>query len=143
MAERLALPFFDADDFHPASNVEKMANGIPLNDKDRMPWLEALAGKLADWQTKGGAVLACSALKEEYRATLQSRCSEPLRWIILVGSDKLLAERLTSRKGHYFDPSLLRSQLNTLEIPGYGWQIDIDATPEEIVNSILERFHST
>lgn len=139
LSERLAVPFHDADDFHPRSNVEKMASGIPLDEDDRRPWLETLAGKLADWQNAGGAVLACSALKDEYRSTLQSRCSEPLRWIMLVGSEKVLAERLASRTGHYFDPSLLESQLDTLEIPDDGWQIDIEATPEEIVNNIFER----
>lgn len=139
LAERLAMPFFDADDFHPSSNVEKMASGIPLDDDDRRPWLSVLAARLADWQSEGGAVLACSALKESYRAILQSRCREPLQWIFLAGPEKLLAERLAARKGHYFDPALLESQLDTLEIPHYGWQIDIDATPEEIVNNILER----
>jgi 6-phosphogluconate dehydrogenase/gluconokinase len=139
LAERLAVPFFDADDFHPPSNVEKMANGIPLDDSDRMPWLEALAAKLADWQEEGGAVLACSALRESYRETLESRCSESLRWIMLIGPQHVLAERLASRTGHYFDPALLESQLDTLEIPDDGWQIDIEATPEEIVNNILER----
>lgn len=141
LSERLAVPFFDADDFHPRSNVEKMANGIPLDDDDRMPWLEVLAARLAGWEKEGGAVLACSALKESYRAVLESSCSGPVHWIFLTGPEKLFAERLASRKGHYFDPMLLNSQLDTLEIPDYGWQIDIDATTEEIVNNILERLH--
>ena len=139
LAERLAVPFHDADEFHSRSNVEKMASGIPLDDDDRQPWLETLAARLADWQEEDGVVLACSALKETYRAILQSRCSEPLRWIFLTGSEKLLAERLALRKGHYFDPTLLQSQLETLEIPDYGWQIDVDTTPEEIVDNILAR----
>ena len=142
LAERLGVPFFDADDFHPPSNVEKMASGIPLDDGDRMPWLEALAARLADWQQQGGLVLACSALKESYRAVLESSCSVPLQWIFLTGSEKLLAERLAARKGHYFDPALLQSQLETLEIPGYGWQVDIDRSPQEIVEDILERLNS-
>ena len=139
LAERLAVPFHDADEFHSRSSVEKMASGIALDDDDRQPWLETLAAKLADWQQEGGVVLACSALKESYRATLKSRCSEPLQWVFLTGSEKLLAERLGLRKGHYFDPTLLRSQLDTLEIPDYGLAIDIDTTPEEIVDNILER----
>lgn len=142
LAERLAVPFFDADDFHPPSNVEKMANGIPLDDSDRMPWLEALARNLADWQREGGAVLACSALKESYRAVLESRCSDPLQWIFLTGSEKLLAERLALRKAHYFDPALVQSQLETLEIPEYGWKMDIGRSPQEIVEDILERLNS-
>ena len=139
LSERLAVPFFDADDFHPPSNVEKMAGGTPLDDADRGPWLELLAARLAGWEKEGGAVLACSALKESYRAVLESSCSGPIQWIFLTGSEILLAERLASRKGHYFDPMLLKSQLDTLEIPDYGWHVDIDATTEEIVNNILER----
>jgi 6-phosphogluconate dehydrogenase/gluconokinase len=141
LAERLAIPFFDADDFHSPLNVEKMARGIPLDDDDRQPWLETLSGNLADWEAAEGAVLACSTLKESYRVTLRSRCSKPPQWVFLTGSEKLLAERLAARRGHYFDPALLGSQLDTLEIPDYGWQIDVDATPEQIVNNILERLH--
>ena len=141
LAERLGVDFFDADDFHSLSNVEKMTSGIPLDDADRQPWLESLASELAAWEQEGGAVLACSALKESYRATLESRCSEPVCWIFLVGNEKLLAERLSSRKGHYFDPSLLQSQLDMLDVSVQGWQIDIDTSPEEIVGKILERLH--
>lgn len=141
LAQRLAIPYFDADDFHPPSNVEKMAKGIPLDDDDRRPWLEVLAARLSDWEKRNGAVLACSALKESYRATLVSRCSEPPLWIFLTGSEKLLAERLALRKGHYFDPALLKSQFDTLENSDYGWQIDINAAPEKIVNDILKRLY--
>jgi 6-phosphogluconate dehydrogenase/gluconokinase len=139
LAERLAIPFFDADDFHPPSNVEKMANGIPLTDADRLPWLETLAGMLDEWEQRGGAVLACSALKESYRAALASRCRGPVAWVILLGPEDVLAQRLASRKGHYFDRGLLRTQLETLEIPGYGWQIDIERPVQDILKEILER----
>lgn len=139
LAECLGVRFYDADDFHSLSNVEKMTSGIPLDDADRQPWLESLASELAAWEQEGGAVLACSALKESYRTTLESRCSQPVRWIFLVGNEKLLAKRLSSRKGHYFDPSLLQSQLDMLEMPDHGWRIDIDTSRAEIVNNILER----
>ena len=139
VSAELGVPFFDADDFHPAANVEKMANGIPLDDEDRRPWLEALAEKLADWEKEGGAVLACSALKESYRAMLESRCDESAHWVFLSGTEELLAERLASRKGHFFDRKLLGSQLETLEIPDDGWRMDIESSPREIVNIILER----
>jgi 6-phosphogluconate dehydrogenase/gluconokinase len=141
VAERLDLPFYDADDFHPPSNVEKMASGIPLDDADRQPWLEKLASKMADWQLRGGAILACSALKESYRATLESRCSGPVGWVILLGSEELLARRLASRKGHFFDRELLRTQLDALEVPGYGWQMDIERSPREILQEIFERLN--
>lgn len=139
LAEALGAPFFDADDFHPVSNVEKMSNGISLNDEDRKPWLETLARKLSEWEEGGGAVLACSALKESYRVTLQSQCSGPLRWLVLNASEELLADRLASRKGHFFDQKLLSSQLEAFEKPDYGWTIDVTAPPEEIVLSVLKR----
>lgn len=142
LSEALGLPFFDADEFHPSSNIEKMASGIPLDDEDRMPWLEKLAGELPGWEKQGGAVLACSALKETYRGILASHCNESIRWVFLVGSEDLLAKRLAARKGHFYDPGLLASQLAALELPLYGWRIDIDSSKREIVNNILERLHS-
>lgn len=142
LSEELGVPFFDADDFHSASNVKRMASGRPLNDAERQPWLETLANNLSDWQEEGGAVLACSALKESYRATLASRCGEDIRWIFLTGSEAMLAKRLASRKGHFFDSNLLGSQIEALEIPDYGWQIAIDSSPQEISNAILKRLRS-
>ncbi|MFT4939528.1 MAG: carbohydrate kinase (thermoresistant glucokinase family) [Paraglaciecola sp.] len=139
LSEVLKLPFFDADDFHPQSNVEKMQSGIALNDEDRQPWLETLASQLASWESEGGAVLACSALKEAYRQTLASQCAENITWIILHGSAQLLSERLKYREDHFFDPRLLVSQLNTLELTDDAWVIDVQATPDEIVADILQR----
>ena len=139
LSEALKIPFHDADDFHPASNVEKMSSGLPLDDGDRRPWLETLAGNLSAWEKEGGAVLACSALGERYRTILGSRCSERIRWIVLHASEAVLADRLASRKGHYFDRRLLGSQLDALEIPDYGWLIDVRPPPREIVNEILMR----
>ena len=139
LAEVLEIPFYDADDFHLASNVEKMSNGIPLDDGDRRPWLDTLASHLSEWEKEGGAVLACSALKERYREILGSRCGERIRWIVLHANETVLADRLESRTGHFFDRQLLRSQLDTLEIPDYGWLIDVQPSPQEIVNELLMR----
>lgn len=139
LAEAMDMPFYDADDFHPASNVRKMKSGVPLEDEDRRPWLEMLASKLPDWQEEGGAVLACSALKESYRAILGSQIDECILWIVLHASRSVLTDRLASRKGHFFDQKLLRSQLDAFEIPDYGWLIDVESSPQEIVNSILMR----
>ena len=139
MSEALGIPFFDADDFHPASNLEKMANGIALDDADRQPWLEALSGCISDQEKTGGAVLAFSALKESYRAALSSSCSEDIMWIFLNAPKSVLADRLASRRGHFFDRDLLDSQLDTLEIPEYAWLIDVEGSPREIVYTILER----
>ena len=139
LADALEIPFFDADDFHPATNMNKMANGIPLDDSDRRPWLDTLASSLSAWEKEGGAVLACSALKEHYRTTLGSRCTERIRWIVLHATEALLADRIASRKGHFFDRRLLDSQLDALEVPDYGWLIDVQPSPQEIVNEILMR----
>ena len=143
LSEALEIPFHDADDFHPASNVEKMSSGIPLDDGDRRPWLETLARNLSAWEGNGGAVLACSALRERYRKILGSRCSEHIRWIVLHASEAALADRVASRKGHFFDRRLLGSQLDALEIPHYGWLIDAQPSPREIVNEILLRLRET
>lgn len=142
LAEALQLPFLDADDFHSASNKQKMANGVPLDDADRLPWLEKLAGHLSVQEKAAGAVMACSALKESYRQVLGSQCAAGIKWIVLDGSKALLTDRLASRTGHFFDPALLESQLQTLEFPDYGWRISIDASPEDIVNAILERLRN-
>jgi len=142
LSAELGIPFFDADDFHPTSNIEKMASGVPLDDEDRRPWLETLANNLSDWQEQGGAVLACSALKKSYRETLGSRCGGTIQWVSLNAPEAVLAERLASRKGHYFDPGLLRSQLDVLETPEHAWQIDVEASPQDIVETILKRLRS-
>lgn len=142
LSEALGIPFHDADDFHPASNVEKMSSGIPLDDGDRRPWLETLASKLAVWEKEGGAVLACSALRERYRTILGSRCGERIRWIVLHAREAALADRLASRKGHFFDRRLLGSQLDALEVPDYGWLADAQLSPREIVNEILMRLRN-
>ena len=142
LAEALQIPFHDADDFHPASNIEKMTNELPLDDEDRRPWLETLAKNLATWQREGGVVLACSALKESYRAALASQCSSMPQWIVLHAAKDVLAGRLNVRKGHFFDQRLLGSQLNAFEIPVYGWLLDATAPPQEIVADILRRLNS-
>lgn len=142
LAEKINLPFYDADDFHPKSNVQKMLSGFPLNDDDRQPWLESLSTALLKWEIDGGAILACSALKESYREILSAQCNSDIFWIILYGDSALLKERLNSRKGHYFDSQLLSSQLDALELPEYGWLIDVQSTPEVIVRDICQRLQS-
>ena len=142
MSDALGIKFIDADDFHSNSNREKMQRGLPLSDEDRQPWLETLAENLVLWERKGGVVLACSALKESYRAMLKSRCAESPQWVFLLASEAELADRLASRKGHFFDPDLLASQLEALEIPDYGWRIHGDRSPQKIVEEILERLNS-
>lgn len=110
-----------------------------MNDEDRQPWLETLARRLSAWAKEGGAVLACSVLKETYRETLRSQCDEKIHWVTLQASEAVLGERLEGREGHFFDKQLLRSQLDAFEEPDYGWLIDAESSPQKIVNNILER----
>jgi gluconokinase len=137
LAPRLGLPFYDGDAFHSAANIAKMSHGTPLTDDDRRDWLATLATKLGEWETAGGAILACSALKESYRTTLQSGVNSPIHWVFLDGSRELLLERMGGRKGHYMHPSMLDSQLATLERPPYALRLSITAPPEELVQQIV------
>ena len=135
LAARLGLPFYDGDTFHPPSNVEKMRFGIPLDDADREPWLGTLAAKVSEWSGAGGAVLACSALKERYRRVLESRGR--VRFIHLAPPKGRIVERLGRRKGHFMPPSLLDSQLEAMEPPADAIRIESEGSVEENIAEIL------
>ncbi len=115
LSARHGFRFLDADDFHSSGNVAKMRAGLALDDADRVPWLERLAGLLAE--AREPTVLACSALKARYREVLVSRCPQAL-FVHLAGSRELIGARLTARTDHYMPPSLLNSQMSALEAPG-------------------------
>ncbi|SFU18299.1 gluconate kinase, SKI family [Algoriphagus locisalis] len=136
LASAFDLPFFDADNFHPKENIEKMSQGFPLNDEDRMPWLQALADILDEHEKTGGAVLACSALKEAYREMLQVR--DDVRWIHLKGDRELIWRRMLARKNHYMKATMLDSQFATWEEPAYGLKLNISHTPEEMLTIALK-----
>lgn len=138
MAKRLSLPFIDADDFHPASNIEKMRHHIPLNDEDRIPWLTAIAGKIHQENIGRGAVVACSALKEKYRELLRDNVPA-IRFIFLKGDRELIGRRLLQRSGHYMPPDLLDSQFADLEVPDESLVVSVDKSPPEIADEIIER----
>jgi gluconokinase len=142
LARALAVDFVDGDDFHPPENKARMAAGIPLTDEDRMGWLRALAARIRTAADAGtGVVVTSSALKRSYRDILRSGAApRPLQFILLRGSRELLAERLASRRGHFFAPSLLESQLATLEEPTPdegAWVCDIAQSPEAIVRDLV------
>jgi len=137
LAQKLGWDFFDADDFHPPSNIKKMANGIPLMDEDRLPWLNTLHNLISTALMKDQpGVLACSALKENYRQILLSG-SEEVQVVYLKGSYDLIWSRMSARAGHYMRPAMLRSQFDILEEPGDALFIDIDRSINEIVDLIL------
>jgi gluconokinase len=135
LAARNGGVFFDADDFHPAANIDKMASGIPLDDGDRKPWLARLRSEVIDAAAAGlFTVLACSALKKSYRQQLGVG-TPGVNLIYLKGEAALLAGRLAGRAGHYMKAGMLESQLATLEepSPAEGIHIGIESGPGEIV----------
>lgn len=137
LAERTGLPFFDGDDFHSATNKEKMKAGQPLTDDDRMGWLIRLNELAKEQMNKGGAVVACSALKKKYRDILSQGITEPVYWILLQGTFDQIRKRMEERKGHYMAPGMLSSQFEILEIPGDCITVDISKSPEVIVAEVM------
>ena len=138
LGAQLNWQFADADTFHPAANIEKMSHGIPLNDADRAPWLEAMRKAILDWITAGkNVVLACSALKRAYREQL--RPSPEVKIIYLKGDYALFAERIRHRHGHFAGQGILAGQFADLEEPDDAITIDAAKTPDEIVWEIRKR----
>ena len=137
LSEQLGWKYYDADDFHSAANVEKMRQGIPLNDEDRRPWLESLRELISkSLEQDENIVLACSALKESYRDLLV--LDERVRVVYLKGDYELIRKRLSERHGHYMNPKLLDSQFETLEEPTDALCVDVSPPPEEIVKTIRQ-----
>ncbi|MDX1586637.1 MAG: gluconokinase [Balneolaceae bacterium] len=142
LAEELDFAFYDADDYHPAENVRKMESGKPLNDEDRLPWLQKLRRNMVQWEQTGGAVLACSALKKSYRDMLNPS-DIPTRFIYLKGSKDVIAERMKKRIDHFMPDSLLESQFQALEEPVNAITVDVDQSPADIVNEIIGQLNYT
>ncbi|MBI0379413.1 gluconokinase [Streptomyces albiflaviniger] len=133
LAEELGVPYAEADDFHPPANIAKMSAGIPLDDDDRRPWLDAI-GAWAHPHAEGGGVVSCSALKRMYRDRLRS-AAPGIVFLHLTGDRELIAERMKERKGHFFSGDLLDSQLATLEPlqpDEYGVAVDVSPEPDAI-----------
>lgn len=139
LAQKSGAVFADADDYHPIANKQKMAAGHPLDDADRQPWLETLNGVLRKWHDAGSSgVLACSALKERYRKTLESRMPEgTVTFCLLEISREVLAKRLAERHHEFMTPALLDSQLATLETPKDAVIVKNDREPDKVVAEIL------
>ena len=137
LAAELTIPFFDGDDYHPEANIRKMANGVPLNDKDRKGWLQKL-NELAMDHKHEGAVIACSALKEKYRSQLKQGLKDQMVFVYLQGTFDQIHTRLKARKDHYMPVQLLKSQFDALEVPKNAIQISIQKSPERIVQQIMK-----
>jgi gluconokinase len=140
LAHNLGWTFVEGDDYHPPANIEKMRHGIPLNDSDRLPWLNALRHRLEDASKRGeNVVLACSALKHAYQHYLAHFAPDLLHYVYLVGSEELIRQRLAQREGHFMDPALLHSQFETLEPPEEALRVDIASSPEGIAAVIRHK----
>jgi len=138
LSKALNWAFFDGDDFHPKANVEKMAQGIPLSDDDRRPWLERLHTMISEHLARGRSLLvACSALKENYRQTLKGNM-EDVKFVHLTGSFELIYARMQQRSDHYMKAEMLRSQFDDLEEPQNTLAVAIDQPMSEIVGEIIE-----
>jgi gluconokinase len=141
LARELGWKFYDADDFHPRANIEKMRNGQPLTDEDRQPWLERLRELIArSLASNEDAVLACSALKKKYRDRL--RVSDAVKFVFLRGDRQQIEKQLRNRRGHFFDSNLLDNQFADLEEPkSCKGVVIVDLGPhaEELVQAIEEK----
>lgn len=141
LARRLGWREAEADDFHPAANVAKMHDGIPLTDADRGPWLIALR----DWidAAPGSVIMTCSALKRSYRDVLRT-ANARVEFLHLDGDHEVIRRRITARKGHFMPPSLLDSQFATLEPlqpDEAGVVVDVEGDPEEMADTAIQELH--
>lgn len=136
LSKQLNIPFFDGDDFHPAANIKKMSNGQALNDEDRLEWLKTLNDLALKHCSIKGCIIACSALKQSYRNLLNSNIAFDTKWVFLNGSFDTIHKRINQRKDHFMSSDLLKSQFDILERPKDSIEIDIQLTPEQIINVI-------
>lgn len=135
LSKRLGWEFADGDDFHPAANIAKMKQGIPLTDADRAPWLQALHDKIVAWSAESqNVVLACSALKQSYRDELL--VGSLVKLVYLKGSYELFAQRVQARKGHFAKIDILAGQFKDLEEPAEAITVDARHSPEEMTDEI-------
>lgn len=139
LARRLGIPFFDGDDFHPQSNIDKMKSGKPLVDEDRWPWLEAINEFCKNHLSEKGSLVVCSsALKEIYREKLEAGMpEEQVVWVHLLGDFETIKERMHARKGHFMPESLLKSQFDTQELPMDGLKLDVKLPVDTIVDVVI------
>ena len=137
LAKELNIPYFDGDDFHSEDNIIKMSKGESLNDEDRYEWLLALNTLAVNQLELNGCVIACSSLKEKYRDILKKGIDSRVKMVFLEGSFEIIMERIGKRKDHYMPSTLLRSQFDTLEIPNDALKVNINRSPQEIVNIVI------
>ncbi len=138
LSEKLEIPFFDGDDFHPPSNILKMSNKQALTDEDREPWLIALNALAKNSIGTSSCIIACSALKQSYRDILSREMEGQTVWVHLQGTFDQIMGRLKKRSDHFMPADLLKSQFDTLQDPNQSITVDISYPPEVIVEKIIE-----
>ena len=133
--------FAEADDYHSEANKQKMHTGIPLNDQDRAPWLASLHNVILQWASAGeSGIMTCSALKQAYRDTLTEDVPDgTCRFVLLEAPFAVLEQRIENRPGHFMNPDLLQSQLDTLEQPADAIRVEATGSPETIAQNILNQ----
>jgi carbohydrate kinase (thermoresistant glucokinase family) len=137
LATKKGYSFYDADDFHPKQNIDKMKTGQPLTDEDRWPWLNSIHNFASTAIISHSIIVACSALKQVYRDCLSKGIADNCRWVFLKGDFETIQYRMQKRAGHFMPESLLHSQFEILEIPLHTIELDITKTPDEIVDRII------
>ncbi len=138
LGDAVGWTFVEGDSFHPPENIDKMREGTPLQDSDRWPWLAMLNDELRRLHAEGqSAVVACSALRQEYRVRLVDGI-KPIRFVYLCGNASLFRQRLQQRRGHFMPPELLESQLATLEPPRDAILVDAAMALDEQVREVRE-----
>jgi gluconokinase len=146
LSKRFGWKYYEGDEYHPAGNIEKMKRGIPLDDEDRLPWLQSLRKIIEEAANKNeNIVIACSALKEAYREILRGHvpdlplsANNEVKFIYLKGSYNTIKERMEKRPDHFFKPEMLKSQFNTLEEPQDAIIIDISKPNQETISDVIE-----
>lgn len=139
LAQRLGWHFADADEFHSPGNIQKMTQGIPLDDSDRVPWLQVMRGAITRWNDSGeNVVLGCSALKRSYRDQLRGPA---VQFVYLKGSRDLILQRLDQRHGHFATASILDGQFRDLEEPKHALAVNVENAPEDIASEIIEKLN--
>ncbi len=133
--------YAEGDDYHSAANKAKMHSGMPLTDEDRVPWLASLHDVIASWVRNGqNGIMTCSALKQAYRDVLTKDIPEgACRFVLLEVPVAILKQRIESRSGHFMNPDLLQSQLDTLELPQSALRVDATGPPQVVAQNILNK----
>jgi len=137
LATKTGFTFYDADDFHPRQNIDKMKNGQALTDEDRWPWLQNIHSFISKAIDSHSVIVACSALKQVYRNCLSNGITNQCRWVFLKGDFETILYRMQKRTGHFMPAALLQSQFDIVEHPSNSIEIDILKTPGEIADQII------